>query len=369
MSLIQFTILLIYIVLLVQNYKAYRKDTISNVLVVGTSLMLIFLLCSNNYADIDWSETELDISGYRMMYEKYDVLEHPDFKMYYIYYGSMYLGQKFGVPFNVWWAIMSTIAISVTYIACKIHKFSYNLFLASFMAFYVFAMYSGLKFCYGFCFLLLAFGFILWNTRKGKFIFATITCIAGGFHMMYYFYLILLIKPSKRPEFFVKTIISITVVFTILMRISGSATAFLGPFFNALDNDHINGYTAVNVNLGFYIPIIIHVTMVYLTYKARLYCIRKGTLTSAMDTLYYTSILSLIFCPFYAVALTFMRLITAFSLVVITSMSAILKDSVESRSLCQRMSLIMVSTFLFMKFISGAMGFINSSVIPFFNVL
>ena len=369
MFFLYFVLIAVYIVGIIKNYKIFTRNQPANVLTFCTLLLLFFLLCGSNTASLDWEDTGLDMSGYKMIYERYDALEHPDFKMYYIFYSCMHIGQHFGIPFRMWWQIMTFLALSVIIIACRIHKYSINFFMASFMSYHIFMFYSGFKFFYGFCFALLAFGFLLNNSKKGRLLFALFTCIAGGFHMMYYFFLILLIKPSKRPEIFVKTIISITVVFTILMRISGSATAFLGPFFNVLDNDHINGYTAVNVNLGFYIPIIIHVTMVYLAYKARLYCIRKGTLTSAMETLYYSSILSLIFCPFYAVALTFMRLITAFSLVVITSMSAILKDSVESRSLCQRMSLIMASTFLFMKFISGAMGFINSSVIPFFNVL
>ena len=229
-------------------------------------------------------------------------------------------------------------------------------------------MYSGLKFFYGFCFLLLAYGFFIRNTKKDRILFTIFTCIAGGLHMMYYFFLVLLINPKKRPKYFVNIVVAFTLAITIIMRISGSAISFLAPFFSALDNDHVNLYTQYTVNYGFYIAVIIHIVVVYAIHNVRLYNILTDSNSTRLDALYYSSIISLIFCPFYCIALTFMRLITAFSLVVITIGSSFMNTTVESRNKIIRLSLIVEGFFLLMKLITGADSFLQMSVLPFFDI-
>ena len=337
------------------------------VITIVTALLSTFMLFSANSADLDWSETELDMSGYRSIYEKYDVLEHEDFKMYYLFFSCMYVGQSLGLDFRTWWALMSFLTMGVIILACRVHKYNYNLFLAAFMAYHEMVFYSGLKFFYGFCFMLLAYGFLFSDKRKGRILFALFTCVAGGFHSMYYFFLALLIKPSRNPKYFVSLIVGITVIFTELMRLSGSALSYMMPFFDTLDNEHINKYTAVSVRAGFYFPILIHVVVVYITYRIRAFLIKEKKFVTEADTLFYTVLISLLFCPFYAIALTFMRLITSFSLVVITASSKLLNGSYSSRSLCVRMSLLFVAASYLMRLVMG--GFIQTSVIPYFDVL
>ena len=267
---------------------------------------------------------------------------------------------------------MSILAMSVIFIACRTHRFSFNFFLATFMAYYELVFYSGLKFFYGFCFLLLAYGFLLRNTPKGYFLFALFTCIAAGFHMMYYLFLILLIKPIKKPKVIVIPVAVVTVLLTLIMRVSGSASSIMAPFFNALDNDHISLYTEVTVRSGFYLAVAIQLIVVFIVFTTRRYKEQNGQSSLITESLYYTVLLSLLFCPFYAVALTFMRLITAFSLVVVTSCSSILYDSHPSRVLCNKLSLLVVFSFLFIRFltsIGASRGFFEVSVLPFFDVL
>lgn len=369
MNFLLILIILLYLCLMICNYKSYKSKHSSFFLSFITIALLIFFLTGSNTAFLDWSETGLDLSGYRIIYEQYEVLEHPDFNMYYIFYSCMYLGQNIGLSFGLWWVVMSILAMSVIFLACIIHKYSINIFLATFMAYHIFMFYSGLKFFYGFCFLLLAYGYLLRNTKKDRLLFVLFTCIAGGLHMMYYFFLVLIVNPMKRPKLFVNVVILITFIFTLLMRLSGSALLFLAPFFRTLDNDHINGYTENAVNMGFYIAFILHLILVYVVYKVRKYKIQTASCTPMVDTLYYSSILSLLFCPFYAIALTFMRLITAFSLVVVTASSSFLGETTESRVICIKMSLLMAGSFILMKLVSGAEGFINSSIIPFFDIL
>ena len=182
-----------------------------------------------------------------------------------------------------------------------------------------------------------------------------------------YFFLILLIKPFKNPKSFVGLVVIITVIFTVLMRVSGTALSFLTPFFDALDNEHINKYTEGTVHSGFYVAVLIHSAVVYVAYTIRKCKLMDGSCSTDTDTLYYTVLLSLVFCPFYAVSLTFMRLITAFSLVVVTAGSGLLANSNKSRVLCVKLTLFVVFTFYLMRIAFG--GFFYSSVIPYFDVL
>ena len=366
MSSIQLLLIVFYVGLIIFNYKGFIDNRKMAVITIVTALLSTFMLFSANSADLDWSETELDMSGYRTIYEQYDVLEYEDFKMYYLFYSCMHLGQSLGLDFRTWWALMSFLAMGVIIVSCRLHKYNYKLFLAAFMAYHEMVFYSGFKFFYGFCFMLLAYGFLFSSKRKGRILFALITCIAGGFHMMYYFFLLLLIKPLKNPQYMVRIIVGITIIFTVWMRLSGSAMASLQPFFNALDNDHIDKYTLVTVRSGFYLALLVHLVIVYVAYKIRQHIIREGKNDANVDTLYYTVLLSLLFCPFYAVALTFMRLITAFSLIVVTAGSTLLCDSYKSRQLCVRLSLLVVFSFYVIRILMG--GFMTTSVLPYFNV-
>lgn len=369
MDVFRILLVVLYVYFIIRNYNLYTNGKEDYILTFFTASLSLIMLCSSNIADYDLSDTELDISAYRYLYEEYNMLEYEGFGMYYIFYSLMYIGKYLGISYRLWWLLMSIAAMAVIYSACKIHKYNFNLFLVVFMSYYELIFYSGLKFFYGACFLLLAYGFLLRNTTKGKLYFAFFCCVAGGFHIMYYFYLLLLIKPLKQPKYLVTIVVIFIVFFTVLLRLSQSASSFLLPFFEALDNEHINKYTNTTVRSGFYIAVLIHSMVVYMAYRMR----QSATSSSRLaDSLYYTVLLSLMFVPLYAVSLTFMRLITAFSLVVIAACSSLTNDSSKNyRLLCGRISLIIVFTFLFTKIITsiGAFrGFYEASVKPFFDV-
>ena len=262
---------------------------------------------------------------------------------------------------------MSVLAMLVIAVACKVHGFSYPLFLASFMAYYEFVFYSGFKFFYGFCFFLLAYGFLLKEEKNSRLKYVLALLIAGGFHPMYYFFLLFLLTPKRNPKYFVSAIAIGALLLTIIARLSGSAASILAPFFNMLDNEHIDKYIDLSVHWGFYLPVFLQIVIVYIAVRMRKYREVVGLPERATETLYYTTILSLVFCPFYALALTFMRLQTAFSLVIVSANSIHVND-LEGKALCSRMSLLMVLAYWFNNIISGLRGFIGNSVIPFFDV-
>lgn len=366
-SILKVCLVVLYVFLVIKNYNCFKNDKYASVLTIITLALSTILLFSANAADLDWSEVELDISGYRTIYEKYLAIDNAEYNMYWAFYRCMYLGQILGLSYRTWWAVMSVLAMSVIVISCKVHKYDINLFLASFMAYYEFVLYSGFKFFYGFCFLLLAYGFLLRNTNKSRLLYVLFVSIAGGFHVLYYIFFILLIKPRKNPKLFVSIVVTLTVILTVLMRVSGSAMSYMAPFFNMINNDHINIYTQNTVHMGFYIAIVLHLVLIYIVFRIKRFTEANNGYDSRTETLYYTVLLSLVFCPFYAVALTFMRFISSFSLVAITAAGGILRNSAASRTLGRNMSILMVASYWFMQL--AFMGsFIKFNVIPFFDV-
>jgi len=337
-----------------------------------TAIVSTVLLFSSNAANVDYSDNELDISGTKGLYEHYSIKEYYEYNMYIIYYRSMYLAQTLGLSFKMWWVIMSIIAMSVVYYACKIHRYNYNLFLATFLAYYEFIFYSGFKFFYGFCFFLLAFGFLLRNTPKGRFAFAVLNLIATGFHVMYFLFFFFLIKPIKRPQFVVKIVVIVSILLTVLARSKGSAILSLVPMIHTKGGE-LSGTLADTeltvTQLGFYLPVFIHSVTLYIAFRVRKFLIKENKLTNAFDTLYYMVLISLIFCPLYNIGMTFMRYITAFSFVVILACSIVLNDTSKSRRFCFKMSMLLLLSFYCVRIVSGAQGFYKYLIGPFFDVL
>ena len=362
-------LVLVYLFLIILNYKSFANNEKTLILTIVTIAVSTFMLFSSNTANLDWSETELDMSGYRTIYEKYDVLEHVDYKMYYLFYSSMYLGQSLGLPFRVWWAIMSFLAMSVIIIACRIHKYNINLFLATFMVYYEMIFYSGFKFFYGFCFLLLAYGFLLRNTRIDQLKFVLFTIVASGFHVMYYLFLLFLIKPLRRPKYIVITVVIISGILVLISRVNGSALVYFGSYLAESKNDHLANINNISIiKYTFYLVLIYHILVVYIAYCIKQYNEQKRRASASVQAFYYTVLISLVFCPLYTIMLVFMRYITAFSLIVITAGSSFLNYNRKSREYCLKLSILLVFSSYILRFIIGASGWYNTSVVPYFDV-
>lgn len=367
MILSQKFLIFIYAVIVILNYYKYKTGESKAILTAITTVFSVFMLCATNVANYDWSVTEADLSGYRTIYELYDIPEHEDYNLYFIFYRLLDFGHSIGISFRTWWEIMSVLAMTVIIIACKIHKYNFNLFLATFMAYYEIVFYTGLKFFYGFCFLLLAFGFLLRNTRKDRIIYALIVFIAAGFHVMYWLFLLLLLKPQKRPKVFVYSIVIISVLMLIISRFNSSALHFIGSYLSGSENEHIAGINgAVVIRAGLYIVLFVHLLTIYLVYQVREYIIKNGKKTEQLDTLFYSVLVSLLLSPLYTIGFTFMRYITAFSLVAITACSSFMDDSYNSRRFCMRVSLALVAALHLIRIIIG--GFYTTEAKQFFDI-
>ena len=343
-----YILLLIYIIVVYLNIRYYSLGKTNNALALFSSIIATLFLCGSNIAYSDSYVGELDISSYRNEYEQLNFLENIDFPLYYLFFYANYLGQQLGLTFSQWWLLMSASSILLIYLACKTHNFNYNLVIGCFMAYYEIVFYSGLKAYYAFCFLFLAYGYLLKGDIKSKLLYILFVCIAGGFHVMYYIFLVLLFRPKNASKKFMKAFVVGIIVFTIVMRLGGSVISFMKPFFDYVGNDHINTYMDDKaVGNGFYIAIILEIVMVSIPYYIRKTKLRNGSCTQITDNYYYSVLLTYVFCPFYALSLIFVRIITAFSLVVIGASSAEVGGSLLVRRQSLRLSLLMVGSYVF----------------------
>ncbi len=132
-----------------------------------------------------------------------------------------------------WWAVMTALSLLFVFNTIKKRNYNPHIFLFFFMAYYVFLFYGGLKFFYGFCLFQYAFTFLLKGEKGGKLKFILITLLAGGFHVMYYMFLVLaLIHLTIKTEKYSRKIIIFFITVTALTLLNRKNFSQLYSSFN-----------------------------------------------------------------------------------------------------------------------------------------
>ncbi|MGN0398089.1 MAG: hypothetical protein ACI4EL_08805 [Candidatus Fimimorpha sp.] len=209
--------------------------------------------------------------------------------------------------------------------------------------------YTGLKFFLGFAVYLIGFGYLIRDEKRSKLKYIICTIIAGGFHMMYYaFLLFAFIKKSElvqdaddRTELkqnrLIVFIVTISILLSVFLRINGSANVFLVRIFSFVESDKLNLYWGLSTNLGFYIPIVLQWITLYLAYKYRSLSERiSDEYYHFSNTLFYVNLLEIVFYPLFMVSLTFARLVTSISLATITATGYKTRNMYQ----CERMRIV-----------------------------
>lgn len=286
-----------------------------------TILFLLFLINGCDYKQI------YDLSNYSAQYTQYDPLKNDNFALYYIFFYAIKIGQIMGLSFETWWSVMNCLAFGVMLFALYKHKYNPHLFMLFFMAYYIISYYTGIKAFYGFCIYLLASGYLLRGGLPNKIKYTVLTAVAGGFHVMYYVYLIFLListgktdaEPSalsiKRKNRLLSIVIALSLVFSVILKISGSANSFFARLFSffEMESEKIETYLELSTNWGFLIPVCIQLLCLLFAYNYRI-------VTSACESdlrrrgliLYYINFMQIIFYPFFMLSTTFMRFVTYF---------------------------------------------------------
>ena len=111
-----------------------------------------------------------------------------------------------------------------------------------------------------------------------------------------------------------------SLILSFVLRLSGSANEFLSRIFSFIDSDKMDDYLSLSTKGGFYIPVIMQLLSLYLAFIIKKQSKKTSLLNQQYtDVLYYFNLLQVIFYPLFMISTTFMRLITATSMVTIAA--------------------------------------------------
>jgi len=361
-------LIFIYIIFVFGHLFFYLEKKKSYLFVILTSLFIFFLMSGHKYVG---NGDAIDFYGYWYGYTNFEILELSDFWFYYLFYLSERIGIYLSLNFYQWWAVMTV--LSLFFIISSIKKREYNphLFFIFFLIYYVFLFYGGLKFFYGFCLFQYAFSFLLKGEKGGKLKFILFTILAGGFHVMYYMFLVFLLIDlnKKRKKYLLKIIIIFsltTSVFTLL--IGRNFLDFIQVIVDDFENERLSIYFGLRTNLGFLLPIGIHLLTTFYAFIYR-EIVKKHNhykLYLYANTLFYVNLIALVFYPLFMIALTFMRLLTSLSLTTIMA-SGYGQEYFKKK---ERIKLLLsgfmiICLYYYINMYLG--GYMEKTVLPFFD--
>lgn len=358
---------LIYIVLTLLN-ALYIYNTKRNWLIIISSILCMLLL--TYFGDFRFT---YDINNYLSMYERPFLSADDDFHLYYLFYLFVIAGQDLGLDFQLWWLLMNTLSFVVLFLAIRVHKLDPHLFLFFFMAYYFLNFYSGFKFYYGFCLYFWAFGYLFKPGKSNTLKYIILCALAGGFHMMYYFYIpFVLLKVFDglllKRRWIIGLMVTLSLLLSVYFRITGTASSIFSSFDTG-DSDKIQEYLEMSTNFGFYIPVCFHILCVLLASHLSKRAHRYNDLytTQYSVKLWQNTISQVLFYPAYMLALTFTRLTTVSSLILISYQGdGRLVYSSKDRKQFMLISLLILFAFYFRQFVIGNLWDVN--IIPLFTI-
>lgn len=361
-------LIIIYIIFAIGHLLFYLDNKRSYLFVFITSIFIFLLMSGHKYAG---SGDAGDFGSYLYGYTKFEILERKDFWFYYLFYTSERIGIYLSLNFYQWWAVMT--ALSLTFIISTIKKREYNphLFFFFFMIYYVFLFYGGLKFFYGFCLFQYAFTFLLKGEKGGKLKFVLITLLAGGFHVMYYMFLVLALidLKIKNRKLLIKVIIIFSLSFSVFTILIGrNLLNSIQVIVDSIENDKLSTYFGLRTNWGFLLPVVIHVltTLYSFIYRNIVRKYNQDKWYFYANTLFYVNLIAIVFYPLFMIALTFMRLLTSLSLTTIIASGY----GQEYFNKMDRLKLllsgfIIICFYYYINMYLG--GYMEKTVLPFFD--
>ena len=329
-------------------------------------VFLFFLISGHKYVG---NGDAIDFQAYFLGYQNIEVSSKKDFWFYYLFYSSQKLGHFFSFDFYQWWACMTFVTIFFIIVTFIKRRTNPHLFLFFFMMYYIFLFYGGLKFYYGFVVFQYAFSFYLKEEKYDKYKYILFTMIAGGFHVMYYIYLPLILIKSKLNKRILITVFRISILTTLIFLLRGRNMGIILDVVNAVDNDRISIYFSSMTKLGFLLPISIHLcTLYYIKYYIKLInkYVEKNYTKTYLEKLYYANLLVVVIYLLFIISLTFMRVLTALSLtsIIATSYNNHLFSSKERTVLLLR-GLPLILMYYYINMYLG--GYIEYTVLPLFD--
>lgn len=358
-------LLAIYIVLIIINGTFLNKK--ENWIVLLLSMAYMLYLCYSG----DFSRS-YDINNYNYMYDSSFLNQDEDFSLYYLFYIFMMAGQLLKLSFADWWLSMNILSFVVLISAFRVHRINPHYFMFFFMAYFFLNFYSGFKYYYGFCCYFLAFGYLFKPGLKNSFLYVIFTLIAGGIHMMYYFFLpFALLKFFEKILFergwIIKSFVLFSVLFSIFLKATGSAKGFFANINT--ESDRVQGYLELETNFGFFIPVFFHILSIFQAYKMHNYSMSNDDEQSyrILLPLWQNTLCQVAFYPLYMLALTFARLTTVSSIVLLSYQGLYyLYFDKKQKTVLFCISIIILIAYYYRQFVMGSLWDVN--VVPLFKL-
>ncbi|CAM1373797.1 EpsG family protein [Tenacibaculum xiamenense] len=361
-------LIVVYIFLIFGHLSFYLNKRKSYLFVYITSILLFFLMSGHEYSG---AGDAIDFYAYWYGYTEFENIERKDFWFYYLFYTSEKIGLFLSLSFYQWWGVMTAISLNFIIRTIKKREYDPHLFFIFFMFYYVFLFYGGLKFFYGFCLFQYALTFLIKGERRGKLKFILFTLLAGGFHVMYYMFLILLLVnlKVKKRKYLIKIIVGFSLLVSLLNLITGRGLLnSIQGIIDSMQNDRLSTYFAIRTNWGFMLPIGIHilVTIYSLKYRNIVSKYDQHKWYSYANTLFYVNLITVVFYPLYMIVLTFMRLLTALSLTTIIA-SGYRLELLNKRDKLKLLSSGFLIICLYFYINMYLNDYISKTVLPFFD--
>ena len=365
-----FVLVFLYAILMVLNIVVSFKRKKNILPELLCFLLLTFLMCGHTYSN---SGDSTDLFYYERDYNS--ILSNrsniQDYSLYYLFWESQKIGKLIGLSYRSWWTIMTVVSLIIIYIVLKTNNCNTNYCLFFFM-FFAIALYTGLKYYYGFCLLSLGIKYLLRNKGiKDKLIYLLFVVLAGGFHAMHYFFVLLLLIDSRL--FSPKVIFYITipsfalVLFFFRNLFTSSVFNIVSPILLEHDNSRVV-YFQSTTNLGVLIPISLHlVTLLYaFKYKGIVFDENVVALKKNAKRILLINLFIVLLYPLYLFAITFARINTVVAILTLFFSSSNLSSLPSSR---QR-ELFLYGTLVIVVFgfyFYGACGYFDYNFKPMFE--
>lgn len=311
-----YLLMLLYLFLILINLFLLLQKKNSKTFVILTFFLLFLLMSGHRYSG---DGDAIDFLAYFIGYNNIAESSQDNFYFYYLFYISQLVGNLMGLNYYLWLAIMTAIFLYLIYRLISKHKYNYHFFLLFFMLYFVFMFYGGLKFYFGFVLFLYAYSYFMRSQKNDTFRFLFYLMLAGGFHVMYYSFALLMLLKIRRYDFKIKKLVYIFIIVTILVLLTDRNLSFIQLLVDYIDNEKISIYFSERTNLGFILPIGIHFLISSYSFflhngvKKR-FSVESNEYQTTKKILYATLLL-IVFYPLFIVSLTFMRLLTAYSMV------------------------------------------------------
>lgn len=121
----------------------------------------------------------------------------------------------------------------------------------------------------GMTILLIAIKFLETNSIKGNVNFLLMVLLASIFHTAFFLYGILIFANTKDHNRLVKTISISTIILSLMTILNNNQIPFLSLAMTWIEDDRITSYLTSRTNLGYIIPMTLHLTSIFLLYWSK----------------------------------------------------------------------------------------------------